>query len=147
MSENFFHSCAFKNTAVICLISNEFVSKLLVKADRFDAAVDDYLLVTAFLNPLFRFAHGHGTELFSAVFRQNDHAADGCRACIYFVEAAGRDRIFVIQQDYVLGGVAVVLVELLAERNVVLPVHALDAHGVRARTLSFFCCPENFDIH
>lgn len=115
MSENFFHSCAFKNTAVICLFSNEFVPKLLVKADRFDAAVDDYLLVTAFLNPLFSFAHGHGTELFSAVFQQNNHAADGCRACFYFVEAAGRDRIFVIQQDYVLGGVAVVLVELLAE--------------------------------
>ncbi len=87
------------------------VTEFLVKADRLDAAVDDNLLVAAFRNPFFSFADRHGPELLSAIFRQNDHAADGCRVCVKLVETASGNRIFVIQQDNVLGAVAVVLGE------------------------------------
>ena len=55
--------------------------------------------------------------------------------------------VFFIKQNDKLCAVTIVLVEFITERNVVLTVHSLNAYGISACALPFFCCPENFNIH
>ena len=83
------------------------------------------------------------------------------------VEALGRDKVIGVlmpngeQSDidkakllvdtlgikhYILAPVAVVVVEFLAQRNMVLTVHSLDSDGIRARFLPCLSSSQHFDI-
>ena len=51
-----------------------------------------------------------------------------------------------LKREYTVIAVAVVLVEFLPQRDMVLAVHALDADGIRTRPLPFGFGPEDLDL-
>ena len=88
----------------------------------------------------------HRAQFSPAVFRQNDHPPERHMPGSSLKEPARRHRVPSIEQNDVLRAVAIVLVKFLPQRNMVLPVHALDADRIRPCTLPFLFRPQDYDV-